>query len=214
MALTLWYHPFSSFCMKAVIALYECGAPFDPVIVDLGDPASRDAFIAVWPLGKFPVVRDAARSEVIPESTMIIEYLADRYPGAGLIPADRDSAREVRLWDRLFDNYIHVQMQRIVADRLRPTGSRDPRGVADARTQLRQTYDLLESRLAGREWAAASGFTMADCAAAPALHYAWMVEPWTGRPALSAYLDRLRLRPSIARVLAEAEPYAHFFPQE
>ena len=214
MALTLWYHPFSSFCMKALIALYECGAAFEPVIVDLGDPASREAFLAVWPIGKFPVVRDETSGEVIPESTMIIEDLADRYPRSRLIPVDHDTAREVRLWDRLLDNYIHLHLQRFVADRLRPIGDRDARGVSEARAQLRQTYDLLEARLADRKWVATAGFTMADCAAAPALHYAGKVEPWTGHSALSAYFDRLRLRPSFARVLAEAEPYAEFFPQE
>lgn len=213
MTLTLWYHPFASFCMKALIALYESGAPFDPVIVDLGDEASRNAFLAVWPIGKFPVIRAAGSGEMIPESTIIIEYLAERYPQALLIPTEPAAAREVRLWDRFFDNYVHVPMQKIVADRLRGREARDPQGVAEARAQMRKAFGLLETRLAEREWAA-GGFSMADCAAAPALHYAWKVEPWQDRPALSAYFARLNARPSVARVFAEAQPYAHFFPRE
>ncbi|WP_422785839.1 glutathione S-transferase family protein [Rhizorhabdus argentea] len=213
MALTLWYHPFSSFCMKALIALYECGAAFDPVIVDLGDESARAAFYALWPIGKFPVLRDEASGELVPESTIIIEYLAHRHPAAGMIPAEPAAAREVRLWDRLFDDHLHHHMQKVVADRLRPVDSRDPYGVAEARARIRQSYDLIERRMEEREWAAGD-FSMADCAAAPALHYAWKVEPWGDRPALSGYFSRLASRPSFARVLAEAQPYAHFFPQE
>ena len=213
MSLTLWYHPFASFCMKALIALYECDAAFTPIVVDLGDEDSRNAFYALWPIGKFPVIRDETTGEMVPESTIIIDYLADRFPAAGLIPADPRAAREVRMWDRFFDNYVHLQMQKIVADRLRPKPDRDPYGVAEARAQLHRAYDIFEKRLAGRQWASGD-FSLADCAAAPALYYAWKVEPWADRPALTAYLDRLHARPSFARVLAEAEPYAHFFPQE
>lgn len=213
MALTLWYHPFSSFCMKVLIALYECGATFEPIIVDLGDESARAAFYALWPVGKFPVMRDETSGELVPESTIIIEYLAHRYPAAGLIPAEPVAAREVRLWDRLFDDHLHQHMQKVVADRLRPIDSRDRLGVAEARVRIGQSYDLIERRMEGREWAAGD-FSMADCAAAPALHYARKVEPWGDRPALSAYFSRLARRPSFARILAEAEPYADFFPQE
>jgi glutathione S-transferase len=213
-ALTLWFHPFSSYCRKALIALYECGAAFEPVIVDLGEEASRAAFLSIWPIGKFPVLRDEATGELLPESTIIIEYLADRFPAAGLIPADAAAARRVRFWDRFFDNHIHLPMQRIVADRLRPRDRRDPLGVEQARAQLRSAYAYLERELAGRRWAAGEDFSMADCAAAPALHFGRLVEPWSGRPAIDGYFARLEQRPSIARSDAEAAPYSQLFPQE
>jgi hypothetical protein len=49
--LTLYFHPFASFCQKALIALYENDVPFRPHLVDLGDPEARAAFLAIWPIG-------------------------------------------------------------------------------------------------------------------------------------------------------------------
>ena len=137
MALTLHYHPLSSFCWKALIALYENETPFRPHIVDLGDAKAAAAFKAIWPIGKFPVLRDDARDQTVPESSVIIEYLGQHYPGKSrLIPADPELALEVRLADRVYDLYVHDRMQRIVGDRLRPEGKRDPHGVELARAQL------------------------------------------------------------------------------
>jgi glutathione S-transferase len=212
MALTLYMHPLSSFCMKALVALYEAGTDFDPVVVDLGDPASRAAFLKVWPIGKFPVLRDGER--VVPESTIIIEYLVQYDRGAaGLIPADPDRARDVRRWDRFFDLSLQVPMQKIVGDRLRPDGAHDPVGVGQAREALGAAYDVLEAQLAANTWATGDDFTMADCAAAPAVFYADKVRPLTAaHPRVADYLRRLVARPSFARVLAEAGPYFANFP--
>ncbi len=216
MSLTLYMHPLASFAMKALVAIYETGQPFTPVIVDLGDAASRDAFIKVWPLGKMPALRDDARGETIPESTIVIEYLAEHYPGAArLLPADPDLARRVRLLDRLFDLYVHDAMQRIVLDRIRPADRRDPYGVAQAREALRKAYGVVETMIDASPWAAGADFSMADCAAAPALFYADKVEPLRdAHGKLAAYFDRLLARPSFARVLEEAKPYMQFFPED
>src|SRR5437773_1480986 len=112
MPLTLYYHPLSSFCWKALIALYEAQVPFEPFVVSHTDPATGEAFRKVWPLGKFPVVRDEDSGETIPESSIIIEYLAERWPAArGFVPADPQAARHVRLLDRLIDNYVHLPFQ-------------------------------------------------------------------------------------------------------
>jgi glutathione S-transferase len=212
MSLTLYYHPLSSFCWKALIALYEADVPFTPRMVNLGDPADRAAFQAVWPLAKFPVLRDDARDEIVPESSIVIEYLAQHYPSAAsLIPADADLARQTRLRDRLFDSYVHVNMQRVVADRLRPEDQRDPLGVEQARAAIRDGYGLLEP-MTGEAWAMGETFTLADCAALPALFYGDKAVPLADWPRLAAYLDRLKARPSVARVLTEAEPFFKFFP--
>ena len=151
MALTLWFHPLASFCHKALIALDEAGIAFEPVVVDLADPASRDAFGAVWPLLKFPVLRDAARGATVAESTAVIEYL-DAFHGCGMIPADPDGAWKARMWDRIFDQYVHVPMQKIVTDAIRPGGGHDPHGVAEARAGLAEAYRFLETELPG-PWA-------------------------------------------------------------
>jgi glutathione S-transferase len=212
--LTLHYHPLASYCWKVLIALYEQGTPFTPNIVDLSDPAQRAALARLYPFAQFPVLRDDGRDQTVPESTIIIEYLAQHYPGpTPLIPADRDLARETRLADRLYDLRVQTPMQKIVGDRLRPDGAHDPHGVADARAQLAIAYGIIEGRAAERTWAVGDAFTLADCAAAPALYYADRVQPLgADHPQAAAYLARLRARPSVARVLDEAGPYFAMFP--
>ena len=212
MSLTLYYHPLSSFCWKALIALYEADVAFEPRLVNLGDPADRAAFQAVWPLAKFPVLRDEARGQTIPESTIIVDYLARNQPSAAsLIPDDPDAAMRTRLLDRLIDSYIHLPFQQIVSERLRPEGGKDPFGVEQNRAAIRAGYDLIAPMIAG-PWAMGAAFTLADCAALPALFYADYAIPLAGWPPLAAHLDRLKARPSIARVLAEAEPFFQYFP--
>lgn len=212
MALTLYYHPLSSFCWKALIALYEADIAFTPRLVNLGDPADRAAFQAVWPLAKFPVLVDDARVQTIPESSLIVEYLARHFPtAASLVPADPEAARPVLLRDRLIDNYIHLPFQRIVAERLRPAGANDPFGVEQCRAAIREGYDLIAPMIAG-PWMVGEAFTLADCAALPALYYADYAVPVSGWPPLAAYLERLKSQPSVVRVLAEAEPFFQYFP--
>ncbi len=215
MTLKLYYHPLSSFCMKVLTALYENGTPFEPVLVDFGDPVSAAKFKAIWPIGKFPVLHDDARDWTVPESSIIIEYLAQHYPGrTALLPADADLARRTRMADRFFDLYVHVPMQKIVGDRLRPEGRHDPHGVEEARAMLKISLGLVEEDMAGKTWAMGEDFTMADCAASPALFYADMVAPFGAtHPRAAAYLARLKARPSFARALKEAEPYMHMVPQ-
>jgi glutathione S-transferase len=216
MSLTLHSHPLSSFCQKVLVAFYENDTPFEPNLVDLSNEAERTAFRTLWPIGKFPVLRDDARDETVPESTIIIEYLAQHYPGrTPLIPADADLARETRLRDRFFDLYVDMPMQTIVGDRRRPSGARDPFGVDEARQRLRTAYDMIEKDMATKTWAVGDAFTMADCAAAPALYYANLVEPFgDGHTNVARYFDRLMGRPSFARAVKEADPYRHLFPKE
>jgi glutathione S-transferase len=215
MPLELYYHPLASFCWKALIALYETGTPFEPIIVDLADATSRAAFLKVWPMGKFPVLRDDAAGRTIPESSIIIEYLAQHHPGqTQLVPADADEAREVRLRDRFHDLYVQEPMQKIVGDRLRPADQKDPYGVAQAAAQLTTSYGIIDREMATRTWATGDSFTMADCAAGPALFYANKVVPLDDdHRNVAAYLRRLTERPSFARVIAEAQPYFKLFPQ-
>jgi glutathione S-transferase len=213
MALTLHMHPLSSYCWKVLIALYENATPFEPCIVNIGDAQERAAFAALWPTSKIPLLQDTARGRVVPETSIMIEYLDRHYPGAApLIPADEVAQLEARLWDRIFDCYVMTPMQAIVGDRLRPETERDPRGVANARSTLRMAYELVDQHFKHRQWAAGS-FSIADCAAAPALFYASIVEPFAPpQTALTDYFERLLARPSVARAIAKAQPYFRYFP--
>lgn len=214
MSLVLYYHPLASYCHKVLIPLYENGTEFEARFVDLSDAESSAELIAAWPVGKFPVLRDVGRNVIVPEASIIIEYLDQFHAGpVRFIPADPDAARAVRLWDRFFDLYVSTPMQKIVADRLRPQDTTDDYGVIEARVNLDGAYDMLERHLASRTWAAGEDFSMADCSAAPALFYAECVHPFTPTyPAISAYFDRLVSRPSVKRVLDEARPYFQYFP--
>jgi glutathione S-transferase len=216
MTLKLYFHPFSSFCQKVLIALYENNTPFEPKVVDFGDTASRQEFLDLWPVGRFPVLKDEARDHFVPESSIIIEYLDQHYPGkTKFIPADADAARQMRLRDRYFDLHIHAHVQKIVGDRLRPAGSKDPHGVADARERMGNALAALDKILPGKQWIMGDDFTMADCAAAPALFYADWVMPLSKEyPNVAAYRERLMARPAYARALKEAEPYFQYFPKE
>ena len=216
MSLKLYFHPLASFCHKALIAFYENGIPFEPVIVDLGDERSSAAFRAIWPMARMPVLRDDARDRTVAESTIIIEYLDAYYPGATrFLPEDADRAWQTRMWDRFYDHYVQEPMQKIVTDRLRPAGQNDLYGTKRARAQLPEAYAMIEQKIEPNAWMMGDAFTLADCAAAPALFYANTVVPFgPTHEKLTAYLGRLMARPSFARVLEEAEPYFKLFPLE
>jgi glutathione S-transferase len=214
MALALYFHPLASFCHKVLIALYENETPFTGHVVDLADKDASAAFLGLWPVGKIPVLHDDHRDRTIPETTIIIEPLDQHYPGAcTLLPSEQSERLKARLWDRFFDLYVQVPMGKIVTDRLRADGEHDPRGVADARSTLGTAYDMIERRMAHRTWVVGERFSLADCAAAPALFYAAIVMPFQETHArLAAYFDRLMDRASVKRVIAEAHPYFHMFP--
>ena len=214
MSLTLHFHPLSSCCHKVLIGLYELDVPFEKHLVDLSNEAERAELLKLWPIGKFPVLRDEARGLNIPESSVILAYLDQHHAGAArLIPADPDRARAVHLRDRFYDLYVHLPMQKIVGDKLRSEGQRDPYGVAQARAQLETSYAIADGELRGSTWALGDAFTMADCSATPALFFARKLVPFgDARPHLAAYFERLTARPSVARVLEEAEPYLALFP--
>jgi glutathione S-transferase len=216
MSLTLHFHPLASYCHKVLMALYENETPFTPNIVDLGNERERAALLILWPIGKFPLLRDGARDQVVPESSIIIEYLDRYYPGrTQFIPENADLASEIRLRDRFYDLYVHEPMQKIVGDRLRPADKKDPHGVGEAKARLRTSYGMIDQAMAGQSWAVGEAFSLADCAAAPALFYANEVLLFGDEHRnVAAYLDRLKARPCYARVLKEAEPYFAMFPRE
>jgi glutathione S-transferase len=211
MSLTLYAHPFASYCWKPLIALYENATPFTYRVVE--DAAGWAELESLWPIRKFPLLRDG--DATIVESSIIVEYLMGRYPGTTrMIPVNDDAALTVRFMDRFFDNYIMGPMQTLVSDRLRTETERDAKGVADARKTLDVAYGWLEEHLAPQAWASGSTFSLADCSAAPALFYSDWVHPIGDRfPGVVAYRSRVLARPSVARVVDEARPFRKFFPQ-
>lgn len=212
MSLELYAHPFSSYCQKVLIPLYESEAPFTWQMLGPDDPENATRLAEIWPLTRMPVLVDDGRP--VMEATIIVEHLDLTHPGPRrMIPPDPRAALNVRFLDRFFDNYVMTPMQRIVFDFIRPPAERDPRGVAEARALLDRAYRWLDGTMRGRTWAAGDAFTLADCAAAPALFYADWVQPIDAslREA-RAYRARLLARPSFARAVDEARPYRAMFP--
>jgi glutathione S-transferase len=214
MPLILHLHPLSSFCHKVLMALYENDTPFEARHVNLGDPAERAAYLKLSPFGKIPALEDTTRGEVLFETTIILDCLQRHFPGpVTLIPDDADAAREARLWDRIFDLYVHHPMQQVVADTQRPEAAHDPTGVEKAKATMRTAFDLIERRLAEVPHPGGAGFTIADCAAAPALFYAQAVQPFAStHPRIVDYFERLSQRPSFVRLIGEARPFLGHFP--
>lgn len=210
MSLTLYGHPFSSYCQKVLIALYEHAIPFEWRLL-AGDDQVAAEHAALWPLRRMPVLVDGGRTLL--EASIIVEHLDLAHPGpARLIPEDARAALEVRMLDRIFDNYVMTPLQKIVIDAIRAPGQRDPHGVGEARALLDTSYRWLDGHLAGREWAA-GGFSLADCAAAPSLFYAdWAHPIGEACATLRAYRQRLLARPSFRRAVDEARPYRPLFP--
>lgn len=212
MSLTLFAHPFSSYCQKVLTALYENATPFSYRMLGPEDPEAGAEWAALWPMKRMPVLVDEGRP--VFESSVIIEHLCLFHPGpVPLLPADPKVALETRMMDRFFDNYVMTPMQKIVLDHLRPAGERDPYGVAQAREQLDNAYRLLDRTLAEREWASGEAFSLADCAAGPSLFYAdWVHEIEAAFGHVRAYRARLLARPAFARAVDEARPYRKLFP--
>ena len=208
----LYLHPLSSFCWKVEIAFYESGIPFEPVMVNLGNAEERAAYLKLSPFGKIPTLVDGER--VVNETTIMIEYLAMKFPEAAkLVPKDPIEALKVRGLDRFYDLYLNSPLGRIAFHRLRPEAERDNIGTAMLMNDLKTAVGIVEKDMGSRTWAAGESFTMADCAAAPALFYVDKLVPYSsGYPNTARYLDRLKARPSVARAIAEAEPYFHMVP--
>ncbi|MEO6026013.1 MAG: glutathione S-transferase family protein [Candidatus Binatia bacterium] len=212
MSLQLYAHPFSSYCQKVLIPLYENAIPYELRMLgpDHEDVAAEHA--RLWPLKKMPLLVDGGQP--VFEASIIVEYLDLHHAGSvRMIPSDPDEALAARMMDRFFDNYVMTPIQTIVGDRLRPADVRDPHGVGEARALLDTAYQWLDDTLKGREWATAGAFSLADCAAAPALFYADWTHPIPATLGnLKAYRKRLLARPSFARAVDEARPYRAFFP--
>src|SRR3990167_6189009 len=209
MSLTLYYHPLASYCHKVLVALYEHEIAFEARIIDLGAEADRAELGVLWPFCKFPLLRYPDGMGTVRGPSIIIECVDPFAARPPLIPQDANDALQVRLWDRIVDSYVHEPMQDIVLDHLR--------GAKGDTTTLRATiqtaYSLIDTQVATRPWMAGQTFSMADCAAAPALFYAHTLESFPEPLVhLRAYFERLMERPSVQRVLEEARPYFPMYP--
>ena len=209
MSLEFFGHPFSSYTQKVLIALWADRTDFNYRMIE--DPENMEELRRHSPYGLFPILIDDGRPVL--ETSTIIEHLHAHHRGPNDWIPEGETGRQVRFLDRFFDLYVMNNLQKPVADKLRPEGNCDPFGVAKARADLHTAYDWLEANLGDGPWAVGEQFTMADCAAAPSLFYAdWVEEIGAGRPELSAYRARLLAHPAVARAVNGGRPFRHYFP--
>jgi glutathione S-transferase len=217
--LALYGHLFSSYTWKALIPLYANGTELEFREIGPGAPDENNAFVhAAHPAGKFPVLADGGTTVI--EATAIVEYLAVHHPGpAPLIPADAATAAETRMIDRVFDNYLQGNFQRIVGAYLSNTevgstptvGEPDMAEVEAGKAGLRRAYAWLERWLG--EHALPPHVSLATCAAAPALFYADWCEPIPEDCRRVATLrNEVLALPPVVRCVEDARPYRPYFP--
>ncbi len=209
LAMKLYYNPISSYSQKALIAFYEKGIDFEPNIVNLMDPDDLAKYRDVYPMGKIPcLVLDDGH--LIPESSIIIEYIDDMGEPR-LIDGDSEQTRKIRFKDRMIDLYLDDSIVTLLFQGMKPEDQRDPERMATAQFRIDTMYSFMEAEFEKHPFASGNKFSMADCAAAPALFYAEQAAPFAAYKNISAYWERLRQRPSVQRTHEEARPVLEAF---
>jgi glutathione S-transferase len=208
--LALYGHVFSSYTWKALIPLYANGTAFEFRSVDPDHPRNAVFVQRAHPAGKFPVLLDEGQAVV--EATGIIEYLAVHHPGpAPLIPADKTGAAQARMLDRVFDNYVMSNVQRVVNAYIASAEAPDPAEVAAGKEGLLRAYRWIEDWLG--EFALPAHVSLVTCAAAPSLFYAdWVERIPANCPRLAALRAELLALPPVVRCVEDARPFRAYFP--
>jgi glutathione S-transferase len=200
----LYYNPLSTFAQKALIALYEKQVAFEPVLVNLGSPEAKAEYQKIYPIGKVPMLKPS-EDHMIPESSIIIEYLDGHYQtGTRLIPDGVDAARKVRFMDRMSDLYLDEPVVKLLFQKI-GIRSYSEDDIAQATKYVRISYEAMEKHLEGKDWLCGE-FSMADCAAIPPLFYAQNLASFSDYRNVVAYYERAKQRPSYVKVLAELVP--------
>ena len=203
----LYYHPLSSYCHKVLTACYERAIEFTPEIVSLMDDEQRGAYLEIYPLGKIPLLigDDGHR---VPESSIIVEYLdthLDNPPK--LIPEDPDRSRQVRFKDRMYDLYLNESVTQLLFEGAKPETNRDRALLERCHRRIAVMYAFMEQSFENQTWSSGETFSLSDCAAVGPLYYASRVAPFEAHANVTAYWQRLQMRPSVRRVLEEAAPH-------
>ena len=196
----LYFSPMAC-SMATRIAAYEAGAEIRFLKVDTkARPKMVEdgtEFLTLNAMGQVPVLR-TDDGELIVENPVILQYIADRFPAAGLIPADGAERRRVQSWLSFVGSELHTGVFIALLNPKAPDGAK-----LFAREIVVERLAYLDAHLNGREFLAGR-FSVADAYLFVMLtwarHVALDLEPY---PALAAYRDRLQSRPSVARALGE-----------
>ena len=185
--------------MASRIALYEADAPARFIEVDPKTKRTLDGedFRAVNPLGLVPAIR-TDDGEVLTENAAILQYIADRFPGAALAPREGMARSRLHQWLCFIGTELHKALFNPLFD---PNMPEEAKARALEKGDLRLAY--LDGYLGGREFLL-DRFSVADAYLLTVLN--WNIatpvdlKRW---PEVQDYYMRLKQRPSIARALAE-----------
>ena len=197
----LYYAPASSYSQRVLIALYEKELDFTPIEVNLFDTESRNQYLQINRFGKIPtlITNDG---EVLLEASIQIEYLDNYQKDIPLIPKDFKVNLEMRMLERIIDVYINGGREALFKDGQLTPVERGKKEVVKAKRLLESACNLLDEKLANRNWLVGDMFTLADCTAAPTLSYLRIVYDYQHLQNLTAYFQRLEKRPSVKKVFA------------
>ncbi|MDX2238274.1 MAG: glutathione S-transferase family protein [Hyphomonadaceae bacterium] len=201
--LTLWEHPLSPYVQKVKIALREKGVAFAARMPEgIGAGAGGGAFAAASPLMEVPALEDEGFA--LFDSSVMLEYVEDKWPEPRLIPADPRAAAEARMIGRVVDSQyeaINWGVSEIKHFR-RAEGAKAEALLAEAARQTQALNAWLARRLRG-PWFAGSAFGLADLSVAPYVASA-AADGRTPEGDLAAWLARVVARESVAKTLEEA----------
>jgi glutathione S-transferase len=211
--LLLYDHPLSPYAQKVKIALREKTVPFETRVPDLlggGDPA----FATANPRREVPALIDG--DTAVFDSTIILEYVDERWPEPRLLPPDAAGRARARMIEEMCDTWYEAANWAVFEIRVfgRAIGPAADRLLGRAAADVTGANTWLERQLGGASWFGGTTFGRADLAAAPVVHAA----AWTGTPPpagsrLEAWLERVRARPSVAATFEEATAAAAGFEQ-
>lgn len=193
-------HPLSPYAQKVKIALAEKGVPFTVRTPDaIGSGSTPADFKAASPRGEVPVL--FADGAPIFDSTIILEFIEDRFPTPALLPADPLARARARMIEEVCDTHyeaINWGLSEITYFR-RAEGALEDTLRAAAAEQIGRLNAWLEKQLGDADWLNGETFGWADLSAIPYVQGAagFGITPAAGSK-LEAWLTRSRARPSVA----------------
>lgn len=208
----LFYYPLSTYCQKVLLAFYEKDLSFSPEIIDMMNEQSRAHYEGTYAIGRVPLLQlqhsdkgELEDNHIIPESSIIIEYLDQQYPDTvQLIPESPDKARAVRFMDRMADLYLNDPISGLIRKKMF-AGAEKEMPEKKAFKYIDASFEYLDKHLEERHFICGEDFTMADCAVIPALFYARYVYPFAEHENIRAYWLRVSERDSVKKMLNEIQ---------
>lgn len=203
----LYEHPLSSYVQKVKIALREKGVAFTPETpVAIGSGAAAGDFLDVSLRAEVPALIDG--DVRIFDSTVILEYIEDKFPTPPLLPPDPAQRAKARMIEDICDTHYEAinwglgeinwfkRAEGVLAETL----------IAAAKTQTAQIQAWLERQLGDWTWFNGASFGWADLSVAPYLNrsFHYGIGP-TPDSSLDRWLRRIKERPSVAQTFAEFE---------